>query len=191
MFRNLRRARPRPVPFVALLVVAALAISGVILVTVLWVPMQSLALAPGERDGAIAEDRPVALDATHLPALSRLDAGLYDALLRAEADAVADGIRFEVTSGWRSRDYQQWLLDERIQEWGSETLARAYVATPEASHHVTGHAVDLAPLDAQLWLIEHGWRYGLCQTYANERWHFEFATTPGGPCPEMKEDAAG
>ncbi|SBS74902.1 M15 family metallopeptidase [uncultured Microbacterium sp.] len=191
MLRHARRARPRPVPFVVLLVLAALAISAAILVTVLWAPMQSLAFAPGERDGAVDERHPISLSATHLPAISRLDDDLFDALRRAEADAAADGIRFDITSGWRSREYQQWLLDERIEEWGSEELAREYVATPEGSHHVTGDAVDIAPLDAQIWLIDHGARYGLCQTYANERWHFELATEPGGTCPEMLPDAAG
>lgn len=191
MFRTARRARPRPAPFVALLVLAALAISATILVTVLWAPLQSSAFSPGERDGAVDEDHPISLDATHLPAISQLDSDLLAALRRAETDASADGIRFDVTSGWRSRGYQQWLLEERIEEWGSEELAREYVATPESSHHVTGDAVDIAPLDAQIWLIDHGARYGLCQTYANERWHFELATEPGGVCPEMLPDAAG
>ena len=69
-------------------------------------------------------------------------------------------------------------------------IARQFVATPERSSHVTGDAVDVVPIDAQFWIIEHGSRYGICQTYANERWHFELATEPGGVCPEMKADAA-
>jgi hypothetical protein len=44
--------------------------------------------------------------------------------------------------------------------------------------------------DAQRWLSARGADYGLCQTYANEPWHFELATEPGGVCPEMKADAA-
>ena len=62
---------------------------------------------------------------------------------------------------------------------------------PTARSHVTGHAVDIGPVDAQFWLIEHGARYGICQTYANERWHFELATAPGGTCPALLPDAAG
>jgi D-alanyl-D-alanine carboxypeptidase len=56
---------------------------------------------------------------------------------------------------------------------------------------VTGDAVDIGPTDADSWLQQHGDRYGLCQTYANEMWHFELATEPGGTCPPGKEDAAG
>jgi hypothetical protein len=38
---------------------------------------------------------------------------------------------------------------------------------------VSGNAVDIGPLDATAWLAEHGVRYGLCQIYRNEPWHFE------------------
>ena len=74
---------------------------------------------------------------------------------------------------------------------GSEELAREYVASPEDSSHVTGHAVDIGSLDAQLWLGDRGREWGLCQTYANERWHFEKATEAGGECPIPHPDARG
>jgi hypothetical protein len=32
--------------------------------------------------------------------------------------------------------------------------------------------------------------YGLCQTYANEMWHFELSTTAGGTCSAMITDAS-
>jgi hypothetical protein len=56
---------------------------------------------------------------------------------------------------------------------------------------VTGDAVDLGPTQADDWVIRHGADYGLCQTYANELWHFELATEPGGSCPAPRPDAAG
>ena len=65
------------------------------------------------------------------------------------------------------------------------------MSTPELSRHVTGDAVDIGYTDADSWLSQHGARYGLCQIYANEMWHFELATDPGGVCPEQKLDAAG
>lgn len=145
---------------------------------------------PGEASGHIAQGAAVTLADDELPALARLDPALLAAMRRAEADAAADGVAFDVTSGWRSPRYQEWLLDGAIERYGSEETARRYVATPDESRHVTGDAVDIGSLDAQLWLSQHGWRYGICQTYANERWHFELATTPGGACPEMKPDAA-
>lgn len=146
---------------------------------------------PTPEDGHIPEGTVVTPGDDDVPAIARMDPALLDALREAQTDAAADGIRyFPVTSGWRSEAYQRWLLDDAIEGYGSEEVARQYVATPERSTHVTGDAVDIGSLDAQLWLIEHGSRYGICQTYANERWHFELATEPGGVCPEMKADAA-
>ena len=62
---------------------------------------------------------------------------------------------------------------------------------PAESSHVTGDAVDVGPTDADSWLSQHGSEYGLCQIYANEPWHFELATVPGGTCPAMTSNAAG
>jgi hypothetical protein len=55
---------------------------------------------------------------------------------------------------------------------------------------VTGDAVDIGPTDADDWLIQHGSTYGLCQIFANELWHFELATTPGGDCPALLADGS-
>jgi LAS superfamily LD-carboxypeptidase LdcB len=96
-----------------------------------------------------------------------------------------------VTSGRRSAAYQQELLDEAVRRYGSLGEALRYVASPDTSSHVTGDAVDLGPTQADDWLIRHGADYGLCQTYANEMWHFELATAPGGTCPAPRPDAAG
>lgn len=147
---------------------------------------------PTSADGHIAEGIMVTRNDTDIPAIARLDPALLDALRQAETDAAAHGIRhLQISSGWRSVEYQRWLLDDAIARYGSEEVARQYVATPDTSRHVTGDAVDIAMADAQRWLDEHGARYGLCQTYANEPWHFELATEPGGTCPAMKTDAAG
>jgi surface antigen len=125
-----------------------------------------------------------------LPAISKLDPALLDAVQQAARDASEDGVNFVVTSGWRSPAYQQQLLDDAIVQYGSVEEARRYVATPQTSAHVTGHAVDIGPTDADSWLSQYGIDYGLCQTYANEMWHFELATTPGGDCPTMRSDAS-
>jgi zinc D-Ala-D-Ala carboxypeptidase len=141
-------------------------------------------------DGLIPEGMIVTLADDEVPAVARLDPALRDALRQAETDAAADGLAFQFTSGWRSPQYQQWLLEDAVELYGSDEVARQFVATPDRSSHVTGRAVDIVPVDAQFWLIENGARYGICQTYANERWHFELATEPGGVCPAMKADAA-
>lgn len=147
--------------------------------------------APTEADGMIPADAPLTVDDDRHPAMTGLDGELRDALRAAQAAATVDGIVFDVTSGWRSADYQRWLLGDAIRTYGSEAVARQYVASPEGSSHVTGHAVDIGSLAAQLWIIDHGREWGLCQTYANERWHIEKATDAGGTCPEPKADARG
>ncbi|MDO9352548.1 MAG: M15 family metallopeptidase [Solirubrobacteraceae bacterium] len=123
------------------------------------------------------------------PAITRLDPEVRGALREAARDALTEGLGLRVNSGWRSARYQRELLRRAETTYGSAEVARAYVKSPEASSHVTGEAVDIGPLDAASWLSQHGSEYGLCQTYANERWHFELATTPGGTCPDMATDA--
>jgi zinc D-Ala-D-Ala carboxypeptidase len=124
-------------------------------------------------------------------AVGRLDPALLSAIQSAATAASADGVTMTITSGWRSPEFQQQLLDQAIQTYGSYASARQYVQTPEASKHVTGQAVDVGGQGADQWLIANGSRYGLCQIYANELWHFELATDPGGKCPALLPNAAG
>src|SRR5690606_9827902 len=95
-----------------------------------------------------------------------------------------------ISSGWRSPAYQQSLLDDAVRRYGSEAEARRFVNTPEQSTHVTGNAVDIAPVDAMSWLSQHGAAYGLWQTDANELWHYELMTAPGGICRSPLPDAS-
>jgi D-alanyl-D-alanine carboxypeptidase len=128
-------------------------------------------------------------DTDHV-ALRNLDPALLQAVQQAARDARNDGIELLVTSGWRSKEEQQRLLDEAVDKYGSLEAARRFVSTPEESTHVSGTGVDIGPTDADDWLIRHGSRYGLCQTYANEMWHFELMTAPGGRCPAPMTDAS-
>lgn len=70
----------------------------------------------------------------------------------------------------------------RIAAYGSFGAARQYVQTPEQSRHVLGQAVDIGGVDADYWLIANGARFGLCQIYANEPWHFELTADAMGNC---------
>lgn len=144
----------------------------------------SAALGPegGDLDGAR-----VGVDAD-VPAVARLDPALLDALRAAATAARDDGIVVEVTSGWRSRAYQQQLLDEAVARYGSPQEAARWVATPDTSAHVSGLAVDVGPTDAAYWMAQHGSRFGLCQVYANEIWHYEPLVDPGGTCPAPRAD---
>ena len=60
---------------------------------------------------------------------------------------------------------------------------------PNTSAHVSGEAVDIGRSDAAAWLSEHGAKYGLCQIYSNEPWHYDLrpeAIAHG--CPPMYAD---
>lgn len=139
-------------------------------------------------DGYIATGESISPFADDLPSISGLDPALRDAMQAAATAAIADGFEFVITSGWRSERYQQFLFDEAVRNYASVEEARKWVSTPDTSHHVTGDAVDVGFTDANSWLSQHGADYGLCQMYANEMWHFELATTPGGECPPQRTD---
>lgn len=124
------------------------------------------------------------------PTVRNLDPELLTALQAAASDARRDGVRITVTSGWRSRAHQQRLWEEGLDKYGSAEEASRWVSTPDTSAHVTGDAVDVGPTDAADWLGRYGADYGLCQSFANEIWHFELATEPGGECPEMLPDSS-
>jgi len=133
---------------------------------------------PGNHQGALDETDGVVPDGASvfdddLPAVARLDPVLLSALRRAATDAAQDGVELEVNSGWRSRAYQEKLLAEAVEKYGSEEEAARWVATPDASAHVSGDAVDIGPTDGAAWLSAHGAGYGLCQIYGDEPWHFE------------------
>jgi zinc D-Ala-D-Ala carboxypeptidase len=127
--------------------------------------------ALGEAGGAIPDGTTVFDD--EVPGVANLDPALLGALRQAAIDAARDGVEFYVDSGWRSQAYQAHLLHEAISKYGSEREAARWVATPKTSAHVAGDAVDIGHLDATVWLSEHGARYGLCQIYRNEPWHYE------------------
>lgn len=120
------------------------------------------------------------------PGIARLDPDLRAALERAQDDARDAGLDLHVNSGWRSAEHQARLLREAVTTYGSEEEAARWVATPETSPHVAGDAVDVGPPESAAWLGRHGSRYGLCQIYRNEPWHFELradAVEQGCPTP--------
>jgi D-alanyl-D-alanine carboxypeptidase len=143
--------------------------------------------AVGEADGLVPEgttffDRGAA-------AVANLDPDLLRAVRRAAADAARDDIELFVTSGWRSRAYQEQLFAEAVSDYGSAENAARWVAPPGTSIHESGKAIDIGRDDATAWLSEHGARYGLCQVYRNEPWHYELdAGAVDQGCPRMFAD---
>jgi zinc D-Ala-D-Ala carboxypeptidase len=123
------------------------------------------------------------------PGVANLDPDLLQALREAAADAADDGIVFYVNSGWRSPEYQNQLLREAVSKYGSEKEAARWVATADTSAHVSGYAVDIGHFDATMWLSKHGAKYGLCQIYRNEPWHYELRPQAiDSGCPPMYAD---
>lgn len=142
----------------------------------------------GTGDGNLP-DSGVTVDDTHLNAVARLDPELLEAVRQATETAADEGIEVRITSGWRSADYQQQLLDQAISTYGTSG-ARKLVQTPDRSRHVTGDAVDIGPTDAAFWMLHRGPDFGLCQVYANEIWHYELLVEPGGTCPPLQPNAS-
>ncbi|WP_269205274.1 D-alanyl-D-alanine carboxypeptidase family protein [Motilibacter aurantiacus] len=91
-----------------------------------------------------------------------------------------------MTSGWRSARHQRRLFDRAVAQYGSREAASRWVLPPDDSAHVRGQAVDVGPAEGMAWLEERGAAYGLCRRYANEPWHFEPLTEPGGTCPALE-----
>jgi hypothetical protein len=152
-------------------------------------PRQAPGSRLGQADGLLPTAASVFDPAT--PAVANLDPDLLEALHRAATEAARDGVAFRVNSGWRSSEYQDQLFREAVVEHGSPKEAARWVATADTSSHVSGDAVDLGPSDALGWLSRHGSRYGLCQIYRNEPWHYELRPdAPSHGCPGMFADAS-
>lgn len=118
-----------------------------------------------------------------------LDAELADRFAAAQTAAAADGVELTLTSGWRSADEQQRIVDSTLERYGA-TEGHRWVLRPEDSAHVQGLAVDVGPTEGAYWLQQHGPGLGLCPTYANEVWHFEKLPDGAAQCPEPHEDAS-
>jgi hypothetical protein len=123
--------------------------------------------------------------------LALLDPLLLKAIQDAARSAQSQGVNITITSGWRSKGFQQRLFDDAVRRYGSVEIAQQFVASPDVSRHVVGEAVDIAGNGASDWLIRNGPRFGLCQIYANENWHFELAADGEGRCPPLRPNAAG
>ena len=143
-------------------------------------------------DGYIPDGSALSLD-SDLPAVARLDPALLRALRDAQAAMQREGAGADITiaDGWRSERYQEHLFAQAVAEYGSEEEAEKWVKRGSDSAHVRGEAVDIADAGAMDYLNRFGNAWGLCQTYANEAWHFELRTAPGGECPAQSPDGRG
>ena len=111
----------------------------------------------------------------------------------AKAAAKKKGYTLQITSGWRSYNYQKQLFDRAVKRNGSVAAATKWVLPPEKSNHPWGIAVDInygaggaKGKRAATWLEKNGYKFGLCRRYKNEWWHFEPLVAPGDPCPALE-----
>ncbi|ORA58873.1 M15 family metallopeptidase [Mycobacteroides franklinii] len=168
------------------------AMATIVLVTAqATVPPSPTPSTLGEEPDGGALSAPVSPFDTSSLAVIRLDPPLLRAVQDAATSAAADGVTLLITSGWRSRAFQQQLLDDAVQTYGSLAVARQWVATPDESHHVQGKAVDIGPAAAYGWMLAHSTQFGLCQVFANEKWHYELTADAEGQCPPLRVNAAG
>lgn len=124
-----------------------------------------------------------------VPGTTNMQVSAAAAFERAFDDARASGLAPEIRSAWRSERWQQVLFDRAVTRYGSTTEAAKWVLAPERSAHVKGYAIDVHPHAAAAWLQRHGPAYGICRTYDNEWWHFEYLAT--ATCPPHQPTAAG
>lgn len=162
-------------------------IVAVLVALTAFLELRATESAATEADGVVPDGATVFDD--EFPAVANLDPELLQAVRRAATDGAAAGVRFQVNSGWRAPAYQDQLLREAVDDYGSQAEAARWVATADTSSHVSGDAIDIGGPDATLWLSEHGARYGLCQIYGNEPWHYELRPGAGEHgCPTMFSD---
>ncbi len=99
-----------------------------------------------------------------------------------------------VVSGYRTKEKQQRLYDDRIAQYrgqgysesDAKEMAEQWVAVPGYSEHQLGFAVDIngATYDVYLWLQENSYKYGFIFRYpgnkteitgtAEEAWHYRY-----------------
>ena len=88
-------------------------------------------------DGSLSGDGVLTPFDVQDPAVGRLDPTLLSAIQNAATAAAADGITMTITSGWRSPEFQQRLLDDAVKTYGQprrSAQVRADPANVQARH---------------------------------------------------------
>ncbi len=149
------------------------------------------------KDNPVPDDYTVNL--TDLSNGKQVDTRIYPALQKMFDDARSSGIDLFVREGYRTREEQQNIMDERIQEYQdqgctyeeAEEKAREYVAVPGTSEHELGISVDInadsnvsSDEEVYSWLYDNAYKYGFVKRYPedktditginNEPWHYRF-----------------
>jgi LAS superfamily LD-carboxypeptidase LdcB len=123
--------------------------------------------------------------------LVTLDLKTLEALFRMANEARKSGIELKVASGYRSREAQQKLIDEKLASGVCPETLYQTVAPTKYSTHPTGRAIDFSPANtsfaqtpAYRWLKQNAAGFGFKETYSSARhhgiawepWHYDFTS---------------
>ena len=136
---------------------------------------------PGPVGGAVCASNPSYFDEKS----DGLDPTAVSAWDAAKTAASAEGVVLCLNDGKRSRAQQEETYASYVAQYG-EDAANTYVLPPDKSAHVAGYAIDVQPASGYSWLEATNGRYGLCRTYDNEAWHFEYARSFTLGCPPRR-----
>jgi len=139
------------------------------------------------------------VDLTQLSNGQTVDTRIYPSLQAMFDAARANGIYPVVASGYRTAEYQQSLLDEKVKEYKAQgysaakaqELAEESVTVPGTSEHQLGIAVDInADTDKSTsdevyeWLHKNSYKYGFILRYPPDKaditgtiyepWHYRY-----------------
>ena len=203
-----KRKRLRKGVILWLLVIIAAAVymngSGVIGNTADFLHMFSGGAGGGEWNLVLVnKQHPLRMDEddiqlTELANGERVDTRMYPYLQEMFDDARSEGVYPVVNSGFRSKEEQQRVYDDKMAAYKAEGLSRReakretelWVNVPGTSEHQLGLAVDINAKgkndgdQVYQWLHDNAYRYGFIKRYpsdktditgvANEPWHYRY-----------------
>ncbi len=134
----------------------------------------------------------------------KLSERALDPLTAMVEAALGEGITLDLSSVYRSIEYQRGLFERYTRVHGREAAER-FSAEPGASEHHLGTAIDFgsitpefAETEAGRWLQEHAWRFGFSLSYPQgkewltgyiyEPWHYRYI---GRAATELKREYFG
>lgn len=151
-------------------------------------------------ENLVPEDYQVEL--TQLSNGKSVDARIYPSLQQMFDAARSEGVYPIVREGYRTREEQQALMDEKIAAFEAEgnsheqaqELAKGWVAIPDTSEHQLGIAVDINGDGANSsseavydWLANNAYKYGFILRYPADKveitntqfepWHYRYVGT--------------
>lgn len=129
----------------------------------------------------------------------KVDERIYPALQKMFDDMRSVGIYPVVTSGYRTYEMQEKILNDKIKEFiqngysndKAKEMALKWVATPGTSEHELGLALDInsdginsSVSDVYNWLLNNSYKYGFVKRYPNDKvditginnepWHYRY-----------------